>query len=626
MNLGSLDSIITSLLLTTKSVKFSELLLKNNKVYVCETRPQDAGRSVIYSITEEKDITPYPFSCKNSVHEYGGDTMCASDHSIYFTNKEDKQIYEIDGEIVKKLTDQPKMRFAELKICRDFLFAIFEDHKDQKHVKNGIVRIDRKTGAVIEVESLHDFYAGLTFSMDGKYGSFFTWDFPNMSWDSSDVFKVEISEDGKFINRKMVNKKQGFSSCDPIFSPSGNLYFVSDMTGFWNIYKEDGTLIYKMDADFSYPHWHMGNSLYTFIDEQTIACVYTKNAHDFLAIIKDGRIKTLDLPFSSYLCVKSKGKTLYFIAASPSQTRAVYSYDLENNSLKELKSSLKVDLDPSWISIPKEISFISRHGETSFAFFYPPKNPNYTFDGEKPPLILISHGGPTGHNTPEFKMEIQYWTSRGFAVCDVNYSGSTGFGREYRNRLNHNWGVKDVDDCEDCALFLANEGLVDKNRLIVRGASAGGYTTLALLTFRDTFLCGASYFGVSDLTLLAQHTHKFEARYLDKLIGPYPEAKQIYQERSPIYHTNMLKKPILILQGVDDKVVPMEQAEKMYTALLEKKIPTAYLLFDGEGHGFIKKENIIKSLESELYFYQTIFNQKKSSATAPLKIDNIKNI
>ncbi len=621
--LGSLDSIITSESLTTKSVKFIEMLITNNHCYLVEMRPEDGGRCVIHSITENKDINPPPHSSKNSVHEYGTSSFCEHQGVIYFSNKKDQQIYEIKGKDVRKVTDRPNIRFGEPCGCGHFLFTVFEDHLDPTNVKNGIMRVEKSSGKCEIMESSHDFYSGLTISADEGMLAFFTWDFPNMSWDASVVWKVILTPEKRFESKKQVSPKGDISSFDPQFFPNGDLTYISDVSYFWNIYKEDGSCLLQSNHDFVKPHWRYNNRFYAPLTSGGVAAVKIENALDTLGVIHNGVFTSYKLPFTVYNSIASKGNTLYFIAHSPTQTGAFYSFDTETNTLTLLKSCEKNTLPKEWISIPKAISFKTRHGEISHAFYYPPKNPNYDMEGEKPPLLLISHGGPTSHSGASFSLSIQYWTSRGFAVCDVNYSGSTGFGREYRNRLYKNWGVKDVDDCEDCALFLVKEGLADKNRLTVRGGSAGGFTTLALLTFRNTFTAGASYFGVSDLGLLAQFTHKFESRYLDKLIGNYPEEKAIYDARSPLYHTDQLKKPILILQGDEDKVVPEDQASKMHQALLEKKIPTAYLLFKGEGHGFCKKENIIKAIDSELYFYQTIFNQKSSFKTPPIIIDNI---
>ncbi|MCH9811508.1 prolyl oligopeptidase family serine peptidase [bacterium] len=623
MTSPALESIITGELLTKKAVKFSEVCVMDGKVYNVESRPEEKGRGAIYNLTDKKDLLPAPFSAKNGVHEYGGDALCGDKDGIYFTNKKDHQIYSLSKGQPKKLTNLENVRFAEPLVCGKFLFAIFEDHRKEE-VQNGIIKIDRESGACTISESEHDFYSGLTLSPDEKHLAFFTWDFPYMSWDRSDVWKVRLNEEGDFVERAQISPKGDISSCDPRFSPSGKLFYVCDKTGFWNLYEEDGSVVCEMEADFSKPHWHMGHKRYTFATEEILAAVYTKNATDYLCLIIDENEKTLDLPFTSIPHLVSHGGKLYFIAASKETMSSIYSYDLKTSTLSLEKTCQELELDPSWISIPKEISFTTRHNEKAYAFYYPPTNPHYTpKKSEKPPLLLISHGGPTGHNPPIFNLAIQYWTSRGFAVCDVNYSGSSGFGRAYRKRLYGTWGVKDVDDCEDCALYLVEKGLVDKDRLTVRGGSAGGYTTLALLTFRDTFCAGASYFGVSDIGLLALHTHKFEAKYMDLLVGEYPKEKALFEERSPLFHTDKMKKPILILQGDEDKVVPVEQAEKMYHALLEKKIPTAYLLFKGEGHGFTKKENIIKAIESELYFYQKIFGGECSFEAPPITIENL---
>ena len=621
--LGSLDSIITSHSLTKNSVKFIEMLVTNDQCYLVQMRPEDDGRCVIYSVTDGKDITPPPYSSKNSIHEYGTSSFCEHGGAIYFSNKKDQQIYEIKNTLVRKVTDKPNYRFGEPCGAGDFLFTLFEDHNDPTNVRNGIVRVEKASGKCEIMESSHDFYSGITINPDENVLAFFTWDFPNMSWDASDVWKVSLSPEKRFEKKKLVSIRGDISSFDPQFFPDGGLYYVSDISGFWNIYKEDGTCLLQSDHDFVKPHWRYNNCFYAPLTSGAVAAVRIEHAIDNLGVIDQGKFTSYNLPFTVYNSIASKGNILYFIAHSPTHTGAFYSFDTRSKTLTELKACEEKTLPNSWISIPKAISFQTRYKETCYAFYYPPTNPNYELGEEKPPLLLISHGGPTSHSGALFSLSIQYWTSRGFAVCDVNYSGSTGFGRAYRNRLYKNWGVKDVDDCEDCALFLVKEGLADKKRLTCRGGSAGGFTTLALLTFRETFTAGASYFGVSDLGLLAQFTHKFESRYLDKLIGVYPEEKVIYDQRSPLYHTDKLKKPILILQGDEDKVVPEDQASKMYRALLDKKIPTAYLLFKGEGHGFCKKENIIKAIDSELYFYQTIFNQKSSFKTPPLIIDNI---
>ncbi len=623
MKLGSLSSIITGEMVTKKAVKFSELAIVDEKLYVVEARPEDKGRSVIYSLTDKKDLLPIPYSANNSVHEYGGSAFCGKGEFIYFTNSKDQEIYEINHGKVRKLTDRPKIRFSEPRICGDYLFAIFEDHAEEDHVINGIMRIEKATGKCVVMDQQNDFYSGLTISSDEKFLAYFTWNFPNMSWDAAEVCKVTLSSKKEFVETVNLGPKGDISSYDPVFSTTNEVYYVSDQTGYWNIYKENGTHVLDKHVDFAKTHWRQSNPVYTLLDGGKIATVYVDKGTDYLGIISDGKLETLDLPFTNYTYILHHKKILYFIAASPNKPQGVYSYALETGALTELKTSQEIDLDPSWISIPEAISFTTRHDQRAHAFYYPPTNPTHKFDGEKPPLLLISHGGPTGYNPPIFLMAVQYWTSRGFAVCDVNYSGSGGFGRAYRNRLYKNWGIKDVDDCEDCALYLVKEGLVDKNRLTVRGGSAGGYTTLALLTFRNTFVAGTSYFGVSDLGLLAEDTHKFESRYLDKLIGDYPDEKAVYEERSPIFHTDKMKKPIFILQGTEDKVVPVEQAEKMYKALLEKKIPTAYVLYQGEGHGFKEKKNIIHSLEAELYFYQRIFGQKTTFLNPPIVIENL---
>jgi dipeptidyl aminopeptidase/acylaminoacyl peptidase len=303
---------------------------------------------------------------------------------------------------------------------------------------------------------------------------------------------------------------------------------------------------------------------------------------------------------------------------------ALVKLDLATGQTETIRRSASVEIDSGYISVPGEIAFPTEGGQTAYGFYYPPKNKDYRGpEGELPPLVVISHGGPTGSTSPMFSLQTQYWTSRGFAILDVNYGGSTGYGRAYRERLNGKWGIVDVDDCVNGANFLAAEGLVDGNRLAIRGWSASGYTTLAALTFRSVFQAGASHYGISDLEAMVRDTHKFESRYLDRLIAPYPECRDVYLERSPIYHVDRLSCPLILFQGLEDKVVPPNQAQMMYDAVKAKGLPVALVLFEGEQHGFRKAENIRRSLDGEWYFLSRVFGFELPEPIEPVEIANL---
>jgi len=358
-----------------------------------------------------------------------------------------------------------------------------------------------------------------------------------------------------------------------------------------------------------------------------IVASYATMGTNHFAKLENGAWKPIDLPYTGVTTMSAEGSELVMLATSASQPSSVIHYDLKNGKITTIKSSLSYAPDPAYISQPKSIEYPTTDNKTAFAFYYPPCNPAFQgLPNEKPPLLVMSHGGPTAHLTPSFNLEILFWTSRGFAVTVVNYGGSTGYGREYRDRLKGTWGIVDVDDCCNAALYCAKQGLADRNRLTIEGGSAGGYTTLAVLAYRDVFCVGADYFGVSDLVGLATFTHKFEGRYLDQLVGPYPEMKDLYIERSPIYNADKIKCPVIIFQGAEDAVVPPAQSETMYNSLVERKIPTAYLLFPGEQHGFRKAENVARSLEAQLYFFSKVLKFPLSEKIEPVEIVNSENL
>ena len=448
---------------------------------------------------------------------------------------------------------------------------------------------------------------------------------------SAPPLQAARNEGGELNNAKCVAGGNGESIFQPQWSPAGALHFVSDRSGWWNIYRlENGTVeaVCPMDAEFGLPHWVFGLSTYAFAGVGEIVCSYAERGTWSLGKINIAtkKLTPIPAPFSDigYLCALNN--RVVFSAASPTEVDAVIELDVASGKTKTIRRSSENKIAPDYFSTAQTIEFPTGDGLTAFAYFYPPRNPEYSGEAdEKPPLIVISHGGPTSATSNALKLGIQFWTSRGFAVLDVNYGGSSGFGRDYRRRLNGKWGIVDIADCVNGAQFLAARGSVDAERLVVRGSSAGGYTTLCALTFYDCFKAGASYYGVSDLTALAEDTHKFESRYLDRLVGPYPQAKQIYLDRSPINHVDRLNAPAIFLQGLDDKVVPPNQAQMMVDALKRKGLPVAYIGFAGEQHGFRRSETLKRALDVELYFYAQVFGFRLSDVIEPIEIFNLDN-
>ncbi|WP_317134494.1 S9 family peptidase [Leptolyngbya sp. 7M] len=417
----------------------------------------------------------------------------------------------------------------------------------------------------------------------------------------------------------------------PEWSPDGVLYFVSDRTNWWNLYRWSPSQseiepVCPKAAEFGLPQWVFDMTTYGFESAESLICTYVENGVQHLARLhtKTLQLSEIATPYSAIGGLKVAPGYAVFIGGSTTRPSAIVRFDLQPGETQELRRSSSLEIDSGYISVPEPIEFPTENGLTAYAFYYAPKNQDYIAPAdERPPLLVKSHGGPTAATSANFNPSIQYWTSRGIAVLDVNYGGSTGYGRAYRERLKKQWGIVDIDDCVNGAKYLVEQGLVDSNRLCIDGGSAGGYTTLAALTFRDVFRAGASYYGVSDLEALARDTHKFESRYLDGLIGQYPEELPIYQQRSPIHHADQLNCPLIFFQGDEDKIVPPNQAEMMVEILRQKGLPVAYVLFTGEQHGFRKAENIKRALDGELYFYARVFGFQLADTIEPLLIENL---
>ena len=634
---GSWKSPISSDLIVSATVSLGAVSYDGDDIYWLEGRPSEGGRYVIVRRSADgtlTDITPQPFNVRTRVHEYGGGAFLVSEGTIYFANFADQRVYvqKPEGE-PQPLTQEGKLRYADfcLDRMRNRLICICEDGtQENTEPENKIVSIDINSGTLTTLIQGNDFYSSPRLSRDGSKLAWLSWNHPNMPWDSTQLWLAKINRDGSLSETECIAGGENESICQPEFSPDGKLYFSSDRSGWWNLYRcyDDGNIepLFPLNAEFGYPHWVFGQSVYGFASVARLICTYTQNGRWYLASL-DTEQKTLaniDIPFTSISHLQVNRERVLFIGGSPAQPTAVVKLDLSKGRPAILKQSSNLAIDSGYLSVPEAIAFPTANGKTAYAWYYPPQNKDYRpLSGELPPLLVKSHGGPTAATSASFNLRIQYWTSRGFAFCDVNYGGSTGYGREYRQRLNGNWGIVDVDDCVSAAKYLVTRGKANPHKLAISGGSAGGYTTLAALTFKDTFKAGASYYGVSDLEALARDTHKFESRYLDRLIGPYPQEKEIYRGRSPINFTDKLSTPVIFFQGLEDKIVPPNQAEMMVEALKNKKIPVAYVPFEGEQHGFRRSENIKRALDGEFYFYSRIFDHQLADNIEPLVIINL---
>lgn len=642
---GSWKSPITSDLIVSESIGLGGVVYDRQDIYWLEGRPSEGGRYVLVRRTPQgtvEDVTPTPYNVRTRVHEYGGGAFLVADGTVYFAHFADQRFYKKSPNAdPEPLTPEGKQCYAEpiLDRQRDRAICICEDHETvDAEPNNYIAAIDLNTGNVTRLVSGCDFYVSPRLSPDGKTLAWVQWNHPNMPWDDTELCMGQVNEDGSVSNIHVMAGGKDEAVCHPLWSPDGQLYFVSDRSNWWNLYRltAEGEMeaVYEMEAEFAFPHWVFGLSLYDFVSPEEIVCTYTQNGQWYLATLDTNAktLNTLDVPYTDIGSVHVQGKNVVFVGGSATEPTAVVEMNLETGTTRILKQATRPPYIPprvggargvGYLSVPEPIAFPTTGEKTAYGWFYPPQNKDYTApEGELPPLIVKSHGGPTAATSPRFNLKIQYWTSRGFAFVDVNYGGSTGYGREYRQRLNKNWGIVDVDDCVNAAKYLAKEGKVDGDRLAITGGSAGGYTTLAALTFRDTFKAGASHYGVSDLEALARETHKFESRYLDGLVGEYPQQKDIYHARSPIYHTEQLSCPVIFFQGLEDQVVPPNQAEKMVEAIKAKGLPTAYVPFEGEQHGFRRAENIKRALDGEFYFYSQVFGFTPADEIEPVAIIN----
>jgi dipeptidyl aminopeptidase/acylaminoacyl peptidase len=680
---GSWRSPISAAAVARAAVRFGSLAVDGADVYWVEGRPDEGGRSVLVRACADgpvTDVTPPPFNVRSRVHEYGGGAFAAAAGEVVFAHFPDQRLYRLDvaaGEPALPLTEDssapggPRLRYADIVFDapRRRLLCVREDHRGPPpgsggagQAVNAVVAVDLSgppgapEGAAQRVlVSGADFYANPRLSPDGARLCWLAWSHPNMPWDGTELWVGDLAPDGTVAAARRVagvpaapvglapeRRREADAAQEAVFQPEwgpdGRLYFVSDRSGWWNLYRlgegDAVEALAPMEAEFGQPQWVFGSATYGFAPgpdgpagAPAIVCASCRTGVWRLGRLdpRSGHLEDVATPYTDFhsLHVLPDGSAVVE-AGSPQSPPAIVRVHLPEGRCHVLRAGGAAGVGAAYLSTPRAITFPTTGGETAHAFFYPPANGDFRAPpDERPPLLVKSHGGPTAAASATFALNVQFWTSRGVAVLDVNYGGSTGYGRDYRRRLEGRWGVVDVDDCTQGALALAAQGEVDPRRLLISGGSAGGYTTLCALTFRDAFRAGGSYYGVSDLQTLASDTHKFESRYLDRLVGPYPARRDRYLERSPIHHVDRLARPIVFFQGLEDAIVPPSQAETMVAALRARGLPVAYLPFPGEQHGFRQAAHIARALEAELYFYSRICDFPLAGDVEPLPIENL---
>jgi dipeptidyl aminopeptidase/acylaminoacyl peptidase len=642
---GSWKSSITIDALLAERVFAAEVRFDGSAVCWHEGRPGERGRGVVSRATAGggfEDLTPPGSNARDGVHEYGGGSWAAHDGVAYYSEFTDGRLYRTlpgqtveagSGAVAEPITPEGALRYADISVddSRGRLICVREDHRAAGMPVNEIVAVPLGPPGSGPVEPVvlvsgADFYGPVRLSPDGRQLAWLTWALPDMPWNGSQLCLADLDADGMPGATRIVAGGRAESIAEPSWSPDGRLHFVSDRSDWWNIYRlePDGsiTAVAPMEAESAGPQWVFGLQSYGYAGDGSIVASVRARGIDRLWRIATGAAPTpIPVPYLEIGDIDVAGSTMIMVASSPAEPPHVVRLDLETGALAVLRRTSGAVISAAEVSVPQHIEFPTEGGLTAHALYYAPHNDAFAAPpGELPPLRVISHGGPTASAGAGFRGVIQFFASRGIAVVDVDYGGSTGYGRAYRSRLNGQWGVVDVDDCINAARYLVAAGAVDPDRLVVEGGSAGGYTTLAALAFRDFFSAGVSYFGIGDLTGFDQDTHKFESRYTESLVGPWPETRELWIERSPILHVEQMNAPMLILQGLDDKIVPPSQAEQIVAALAAKGIPYAYLPFEGEGHGFRKAENIRRSYEAELSFYGQVFGFQPADAIERLAL------
>ena len=632
---GTWSSPITPDSIVAETIRLSSVSLDAGRIGWLEGRPGEGGRNVLVrtdAAGRDADITPPPFNVRSRVHEYGGGAYAVSGDRVWFSAFADGRVYaQAGGAAPAPLTAEGSARYADLTVDpgRRRLLAVRELHRDGAPPVNDLVSISIDDGSVRMLASGHDFFAAPAPSPDGKRLAWLAWDQPDMPWDAATLWLADLDGDGVPGTPVRIAGGPGSAAFQPAWSPDGALWCVVDPEGWWNLHRwRDGELrcMYRAESEFGKPLWQLGTTTFGFDARGCVVCTWRGDGAWHLGRLdSNGAMTGIPLAWTSIDSLVVEGSTAAFIGGAPDRSAAVVSLDLESGETRVRRTSSALSIDDQFLSRPVALTYPTGNGdEVSHGYYYPPSNASYRAPaGESPPLLVMSHGGPTGATSDTLNASTQFWTSRGFAVLDADYRGSTGYGRAYRERLYGEWGLVDVEDCVAGAVHLANTGRADADRLAIRGGSAGGYTTLAALTFHDVFRAGASYYGICDLEVLAADTHKFEARYLDRLVGDWPEEKEVYRARSPLHHASRLGCPIIFFQGLDDRVVPPNQAELMVDALDRQGLPVACLMFEGEGHGFRRADTMRRCLEAELLFYARVFGFEPADTLPPVDIRNL---
>ena len=648
---GSWRTPVTSAVVVESAVGLSDVRVDGDDVIWAESRPAEGGRTQLVRRRADGvrlDLLPEGQSARTAVHEYGGGAWWAHDGVVWFAAWDDQRLYRLDAEAgsAAPITPSPQTprgdRYGDGDLSPDgrWIACVREHHpaggRGAVDVRNELVRLAAHEESIPEVlVTGPDFVANPRWSPAGDRLCWIEWDHPHMPWDATRLVVRDLAGGADtVVAGGAAEACQGAS-----WQADGSLVFISDRTGWWNLYRWSGGTVaplVEVAADIGEPPWVLGGSRYATLPDGRIVFARWRDGVDGLAVrLPDGTVSDLHLGFSSVSCVRAAGGSSVVViagtpAAEPSISRVSLGDSAEVSSLVTVRPArdlADLGVEPGYVSAPEPVAFPSGRGRTAYGLFYAPANPACAPpERELPPLLTVIHGGPTAMADPVLRVSLQYWTSRGFAVIDVNHAGSTGYGRAYRDALHGEWGVADVEDCIAAARWLAEQGRVDPARLCIRGGSAGGYTTLAALARADTpFAAGADHCGLADLEVIARETHKFESRYLDSLVAPYPEGRDVYRNRSPIHHVDAFTRPLIVVQGLDDEVVPPNQSEMIVDALRAKGVPVAYLPFEGEHHGLRRAENIRRALDAELSFYAQVFGFElpADEGIDPVAIDNL---
>jgi dipeptidyl aminopeptidase/acylaminoacyl peptidase len=634
--------ITTDLLAGGDTVSLGPVEASGTGIYWSEGRPHEGGRSVLVFKPDggdPVDVVPAGFNVRTRVHEYGGGAYWLHETTIWCSNFDDGRLYRFDapGADPQPVTPEPAepnaWRYADGHVTPDgrLIVCVRERHDVGDEPVNELVAFASDGSDEPRVIAAgRDFYAFPRISPDGRRLAWTAWDHPLLPFEGAELCVAELGADGALSNGRRVAGSDHEALTQPVWAPDGSLYFVNDPNGWWNLYAaEDGKVraVCELEAELAPPQWIHGIRTYLFLPDGRIAIVVTRNAVDSLELLdpRSGELHALQLPYTAYTAwsLTTRGNTIVTVAASPTDAPAVVRIDVESGRTEVVRRSMTTEIDERFISRPEPIEYDTDDG-SAYGFYYAPTNPDFEpVDGELPPLIVWVHGGPTAHTVPVLDLEIQFFTSRGHAVCDLNYGGSTGYGRAFRDRLRLRWGEVDVHDAEAAARSLVRRGLADPDRVVITGGSAGGYTTLMAMGISDVFAAGISEFGVADLVTFHNDTHKFESRYDEYLVGKWPEEKDLYRERSPVTHADQISRPLLLLQGLDDRVVPPSQAEAIAEALERNGVPYAYIAFEGEGHGFRGADAIRRSKELSLSFLGQVFRFEPADEIEPVAIANL---